>query len=992
MSDSAKPSRNSEVQALRGILPDEELEVVHAYWMQQGADPGLSQSADDALIAVLREAGDGLAELGRMDPAFERIAEDIARRTVDIRSEMSSTDVGKTLGPSQSDGPTRTAPVPLAERDSAVIGPEPTKTFSGPSSHAESARHSDPSSEATFLSSPEAGDGASPKLTVRDGRMATPTDEELVPGFQLGAYRIVRRLGQGGMGSVFLAEHIRMERLVALKTLASDMTRDPQALKRFHREVKAAAKLSHPNIVTAYDADEAQGLQMLIMEYVEGTDLSVRVKRDGTMSVQEALDCLLQSARGLEFAHSKGVVHRDIKPANLLMDRDGVVKVLDMGLARIGEVDESATAGLTTAGTIMGTAEFMAPEQALDTRTAGTQADIYSLGCTLYFLLTGHAPYTGDTVMKILLAHRDRAVPKLRAVRTDVPERLDSLFQRMVAKRVSDRCQTMTEVIAELEAIRADRARADAPSSSDNDSAMTLPGSIQFPELARPLAPSSGTVASPPTPVAKGAVPPVWTRSRGLVAAAAAGLLFLFGLVITLTTREGTLVLEVTEPNAKIEIDGQLQNVQVTRADGRETITIGVEPGKHQLKVQKDGFSIYTDKFEIGWSGTKSIKAELKPLNTKPVAELSSTVPQLSPSAAGAETAVGAWDTPEFRQWLAKVKDLPAEELLEAVSKKMVELNPGFDGKLSHGFSHIPGSAPVIERGKVVEVGFSSPVVSNVAPLRAFGTLRSVSCAGSSSPTEQPSLLVDISPLRGMEIERFCGFWNKGLRDYAPVVGPQLRELLLVDTEATDLSPLRGIPLRRLNVSFNGVEDLRPLEGMPLVQLGIAGHFDNRPGIRDLSPLKGMRLTSLFVSQNPRLTDLSALAGMPLDEFIALGTGIQSLEPLRGMNIRSLGLSRTRVSDLSPLEGMPLQVLEISETPVRDLSPLRGLPLDELQITGCRQLSDFSALTEIALKRVFLDFDAKRDTDWLRSIKTLEVINGKPVAEFWKEVASESAR
>jgi serine/threonine protein kinase len=990
MSDSVKPSRNSEVQALRGILPDEELEVVHAYWMQQGADPDLAQSADDALIAVLREAGDGLADLGRMDPAFERIAEDIARRTVDIRSGMSSTDVGKTLGPSQVDGPTTAEPVPLAERDSAVIGPAPTKTLAEASQQAASARHAAASSEATFLSSSEAGDGTSPKLTVRDGRLATPTDEELVPGFQLGAYRIVRRLGQGGMGSVFLAEHIRMERLVALKTLAPDMTRDPQALKRFHREVKAAAKLSHPNIVTAYDADEAQGLQMLIMEYVEGTDLSVRVKRDGTMSVQDAIHSLLQAARGLEFAHSKGVVHRDIKPANLLMDQAGIVKVLDMGLARIGEVEESATAGLTTAGTIMGTAEFMAPEQALDTRTAGAPADIYSLGCTLYYLLTGYAPFAGDTVMKILLAHRDRDVPKLRAIRTDVPERLDSLFRRMMAKRVSDRCQAMTEVISELEAIQTELARVDA--SRSNDSATTLPGSIQFPEFARPLAPSTGTVASPPTPVAKGVAPPVWTRSRGLVAAASAGLLFLFGLVITLTTREGTLVLEVTEPNAKIEIDGQLQNVQVTRADGRETITIGVEPGTHQLKVQKDGFSIYTDKFEIGWGGTKSIKAELKPLNAKPEVELSSTVPEPSPSAAGAGTAVGAWDTPEFRQWLAKVKDLPAEELLEAVSKKMVELNPGFDGKLSHGFSHIPGSTPVIERGKVVEVGFSSPVVSNVAPLRAFGTLRSVSCAGSSNPAEQPSLLVDISPLRGMGIERFCGFWNKGLSDYAPVVGPQLRELLLEDTQATDLSPLRGIPLRRLDMSFNGVEDLRPLEGMPLERLGIAGHFDNRPGVRDLSPLKGMQLKSLFVSQNPRLADLSALAGMPIDEFIAAGTGIQSLEPLRGMSIRSLGLTRTRVSDLSPLEGMPLQVLEISETPVHDLSPLRGLPLDELQIAGCRQLSDFSALTEIALKRVVLDFDATRDTDWLQSIKTLETINGKPVAEFWKAVASEPTR
>ena len=233
---------------------------------------------------------------------------------------------------------------------------------------------------------------------------------------------------------------------------SSSFSKNPDSVKRFQREVKTAARLNHSHIVTAYDAGEQDGTQYLVMEYVEGSDLSSVVKTGGPMPIKQAVDCVLQAARGLEHAHAEGIIHRDIKPSNLLLDKKGTVKILDMGLARVdsplGEVNND---GLTNTGNIMGTIDYMAPEQALDTKHADHRADIYGLGCTLYFLLTGKRMYDEDTVMKKLLAHREAAVPSLVAARPEVPASLDVVYQKMVAKRPADRFQSMSEVRAALE-------------------------------------------------------------------------------------------------------------------------------------------------------------------------------------------------------------------------------------------------------------------------------------------------------------------------------------------------------------------------------------------------------------------------------------------------------------------------------------------------------------------------------------------------------------
>ncbi len=294
------------------------------------------------------------------------------------------------------------------------------------------------------------------KLLVQSGKLteyqAATISQGRPQSLILGEYVLLNVLGKGGMGVVFRARHRLMDRVVALKTLPAGVIK-PRTVQRFYREVKAAARLSHPNIVTAYDAGEHAGTHYLVMEYVAGRDLAAIVKEKGPLSLRQAIDYAQQAARGLEFAHKHGVVHRDVKPSNLLLDQEGVVKILDMGLARLNE-DFGGTPEameLTGAGQILGTVDYMSPEQAAEVRSADHRSDIYSLGCTLFYLLTRRAVYAGETTVKRILAHRDKPIPSVMELRPDCPETLDALIRRMLAKRPEDRPQSMAEIIVELE-------------------------------------------------------------------------------------------------------------------------------------------------------------------------------------------------------------------------------------------------------------------------------------------------------------------------------------------------------------------------------------------------------------------------------------------------------------------------------------------------------------------------------------------------------------
>ncbi|MBV9122818.1 MAG: protein kinase, partial [Planctomycetes bacterium] len=289
---------------------------------------------------------------------------------------------------------------------------------------------------------------------IRDGLLTRFQAEQFLQGkwrhFVIsGKYKLLERLGSGGMGSVFLCEHLVMRRRVAIKVLPQAQAGDSAALERFHREARAVAKLHHPNIIGAYDIDRDGKMHFLVMEYVEGTNLQDLIKKHGPLDIVRACHYVAQAAQGLQHAHEAGLVHRDIKPANLLLDRSGTIKVLDLGLARFFH-DEKDNLTQKYEEAVLGTADYLAPEQATDSHGVDIRADIYSLGVTFYYLLAGNSPFQKGTVVQKLLWHQMRQPQPIRELRPEVSEELAAVLDRMLAKDPAQRYQTPSEVIAAL--------------------------------------------------------------------------------------------------------------------------------------------------------------------------------------------------------------------------------------------------------------------------------------------------------------------------------------------------------------------------------------------------------------------------------------------------------------------------------------------------------------------------------------------------------------
>jgi serine/threonine protein kinase len=264
--------------------------------------------------------------------------------------------------------------------------------------------------------------------------------------FSIGNYRVLERLGSGAMAHVYLCEHTTLRKRVAIKVLPNALAEDQNYLKRFYREARASATVDHPNIVKAFDVDQDDKLHFMVMEYVDGVLLEDLVKQVGPLPWLRAAHYIRQAAAGLQHAHEANLVHRDIKPENLVVDRGGTVKILDMGLARFfNEGDELLTRG------ILGTPDYLAPEQSLDSHSVDIRADIYSLGGSFYYLLTGSQPFAEGTLAQKLLWHQTRYPKPIKSFRQDVPDELIAVVDKMMAKNPAERYQTPAEVVQALE-------------------------------------------------------------------------------------------------------------------------------------------------------------------------------------------------------------------------------------------------------------------------------------------------------------------------------------------------------------------------------------------------------------------------------------------------------------------------------------------------------------------------------------------------------------
>lgn len=391
-------------------------------------------------------------------------------------------------------------------------------------------------------------------------------------------YRVGELLGVGGMGAVYKAEHLLMQRPVALKLINRELVDRPATSERFRREVRAAGRLTHPNIVTAFDAEQAGDWHFLAMEYVDGVSLARRIAEHGPLSVPEACDYVRQAALGLQHAHECGMVHRDIKPHNLMLTPTGQVKILDFGLARFAL--ESAPAGsffaaaddllvdaspskstdpVTQTGMVMGTPDYIAPEQARDSHTADIRADIYSLGCTLYDLLAGKAPFSEGTPVQKVKAHMEQTPKALSDIRRDVPPELMRVIERMMAKDAAQRFQTPADVVEAL-----------------------------TPFLAK----------TPQPPRRK-----KWLATAGAVAA-----LILVGAVIYIQTDHGEFVIDTDNDKVAVMVNNQGVKIRDLSGNREYDLKIGrhrLRPGEYRIEVQElpAGVEFSTDSFTLKRGG-----------------------------------------------------------------------------------------------------------------------------------------------------------------------------------------------------------------------------------------------------------------------------------------------------------------------------------------------------------------------------------------------------
>ncbi|MBC8873120.1 MAG: protein kinase [Planctomycetes bacterium] len=468
---------------------------------------------------------------------------------------------------------------------------------------------------------------------------------------QWGEFQLLQELDRGGQGAVYKAVQTKLQRTVALKVLRPERMANPEFQARFEREMVAIGQLDHPYIVRPMHAGELDGIAYLVMEYVDGISLSNLVGKLGPLAVADACELVRQAAVGLQYAHEHGLVHRDIKPSNLMLafgstrnpvfpknrvseladqpkkavplsnrdfgDEAPSVKILDLGLSRVN-VEQISSTDLTTAGQVMGTPDYVAPDQVLDARHVDIRADVYSLGCTLYKLLAGEAPFEGpeypDTRRKVL-AHIQEPVPPIQERRKEVPAELVHVIDRMLAKEPDDRYATPAEVADVLRpfAEEADLSGCWARAISPPEACSSADGVEMPTDEYRSSAVIDTETGS------KSGVPSTKRRSpvrRWLALAAASVLLVALGTVVYLNTGQGQIELRVNEPGYRVILDGEECRIESEAV--QITVKIPVSAGQHDLRVTKPGFKPDTYAFRIFRNGKEVISAQLLPIDPKP--------------------------------------------------------------------------------------------------------------------------------------------------------------------------------------------------------------------------------------------------------------------------------------------------------------------------------------------------------------------------------------
>lgn len=834
------------------------------------------------------------------------------------------------------------------------------------------------------------------------GRESSLTRHEPDIG-QVRVYKLLAKLGEGGMGAVYKALHTELDKVVALKVLPADRLQDRDAVDRFKREMKAVGKLEHPNIVRATDAGEDAGTHYLVMELIDGVDVAALVKQHGPLPIPAACEIIRQAALGLQYAHQHGLVHRDIKPSNIMLtgfsskargtQRVGftteqlpTVKILDLGLALLAgqhhERDE-----LTTTGRIMGTVDYMAPEQGSDTHRVDIRADLYSLGATLYKLLTGRAPFEGpqyNSTMKKLTALATQMAQPVRELRPDIPEALAAIVHQLLAKSPNDRPPT-PRIVAEqiapfastasLAALLDRTAEPPVTKPPTGGSAGVIPETVvPSPSISEGTPKSAVRVASAPDSASSSPTFPIRLRTW-LVAAA----LFLVAAVITITTAKGTVT--IRQP------DGMTDEVEIVVRSGGENVaimdksnhwTVSVQNGEYTVAVRggSERFQVKNGKLSVKRFGKTLVEVEAKPaevasqpvkqtsrVSSQPSADTDRRVAEVLLRSAATVTVVVPENVPNARQTyelgvgssyelpikgaervLKRVEDLPAEAFFITRIKFSPKQNQPIEPAI---LKQLQSVKYLID----LDVEDTSLDDSRAELLAELGQIRHLNVSANSLSNEGLRHLSRLKDLKWLAAWRLPGISDSGLEyigQLTELQGVHLQENpQITDRGAAALRPLKKIYwfwLCQTGVTDAALEiagEFKDLDSICLANTKITG-----TGFVHLT--KTPKLNWIYVPNTPMTDENGVLLGkVRFHSLIASNTGIgdRTLEAIGGhKQFHRLQLDGTRITDagLAHLAGVSVVQLMLNDTDVNG-SGLRDIRVTEhLELKGTK-LTDEAA-------------------------------------------------
>lgn len=815
----------------------------------------------------------------------------------------------------------------------------------------------------------------------------------------LGQYRILNCVGRGGMGIVFRAFDPKLQRIVAVKVLAPETAIDPLARKRFEREARSAAAVSHPHLVVIHAVDESYNPPYLVMEFIQGKTLADKIATQGALTVKEILRIGGQVAEGLAAAHKHGLVHRDLKPANILLE-NGVerAKLTDFGLAKA--VDDMA---MTRTGDLSGTPQYMSPEQAsgglIDHRS-----DLFSLGSVLYAMCTGKPPFRADHPLALLKRVCEEVPRPVQQINPDVPDWLSRIVDRLLAKAPEDRFQKASDVAVLLQKclakLQSGSSNAKPTRNSKQQAAATSGSQRKFP-----------TVDNSPAPGFGGNSLLRFTRSLPAVMAlgGAIAVLALAVFVLSVWTPLVSVNVKNDDQHTPVSVGNSPADQRDGAADGSQVVTTKVDATKPgEVKAATLGGMDYVSpgsgiKFKLipageGWIGGRNLRqiAIDKPfyLGIHTVTQsqwlsVMGTKPWQNEAEDPDFPVAVTWpETQEFCRKLSLLdklsyrlpNDVESEYACRAGSRTTYHFgdNPQELSKyawfkentsdVGEPYAHKVGTKLPNDWGLYDMHGNIAQWCDNLGPgesskrmIRGVGWAQDAkSCVASHGRAIWPSnrggfrlaLTLEKSPGPTGESRFFFetpGFaaWadnvaTRSAEQQLEAVSQKLRELhpefdgTLTGPNLSGKPTIVGSAVDSLGIQTDHITDLSPLRALSTLNvLWCEGSAPSQGKLRDLSPLKGMKLKELRCRRCP-LVDLSPLQGMPLESIDFFSTLVNDLSPLTGMQLRDANIEGTKVQDLAPFQGMPLRGLNCPNTPISDLEPLKGMKLEYLSCAGTR--------------------------------------------------------